>query len=45
MKWFIAHIVPRIHWTTYGENGKRYFHIWRQWFGKCWSHAKFEIKG
>jgi len=44
MKWFILHILPRIHWTTYSEGDKKYFHIWRQWFNKCWGQIKVEVK-
>ena len=45
MKWFFAHILPRIHWTSYGEEGNIYLHIWRQWLGFCWDETKVRVGG
>lgn len=35
---------PRTFWSRYESGGKKYFHIWKQWFGKIYHQAKFEIK-
>jgi len=42
MKWFITHLIPRIHWSSYTRKGERYLQIWRQWLGFCWD--KTEVK-
>lgn len=42
-KWFIANLLPRIHWTTITVEGKPHFYIWRQWLNHCWDVDEMEI--
>lgn len=38
LRFWIAHAVPRTHWTTYTDTatGVRHLAIWRQWGTRCW---------
>jgi hypothetical protein len=41
--WFVKQLLPLAYWTEYEQDGKKYFHIWRMWFGKCFNQSKFQI--
>lgn len=44
MKWYLKQLLPLTYWGTYEEDGKKYFEIWKMWFGKCYNQTRFEIK-
>lgn len=34
---FLGHLVPRTHWTVYGDNeGRERVCIWKQWGNRCY---------
>jgi hypothetical protein len=41
--WYLKQLLPLSYWTTYLRNGKKYFVIWRMWFGKSFDIVEFEI--
>ena len=42
--WYLKQLLPLMYVSKYKEDGKEYVSVWRMWFGKCFSHRKFEIK-
>ncbi len=44
LKWCLKQLLPLINHTTYEKKGKKYFVIWRMWFGKSFDITEFEIK-
>jgi len=42
MKWFIFHLVPRVHWTRYIDDGA-WFVIWRQWLWYTWDETYIKV--
>jgi hypothetical protein len=47
MLWYIKQLLPLTYWTTYTEteSGKKFFVIWRMWFGRSFDIIKFETGG
>lgn len=44
--WFwVSHAVPRVHWTTYTENGDRRLAVWRQWGTRTWAVTTVSVAG
>lgn len=41
----ITQLVPRTHWTVYGnEDGLNHFCIWKQWLGRCYRVIDFPFE-
>jgi len=43
MIWYLKQLLPLRYETTYGENGNRYFEIWRMWFGRCFNQRRYRL--
>jgi hypothetical protein len=43
LKWYLKQLLPLLYYTTYGKDNKKYFTIWRMWFGKVFNQVEFEI--
>lgn len=41
--WYIKHLIPRIHWTKYKEDGDLILHIWRQWLWFCYDETYLNV--
>ena len=42
-KWYVRQILPLTYRSHYVEmNGKKYFTVWRMWFGRCFDIDKVE---
>lgn len=41
--WYFKQLFPLIYYSTYEQDNKKYFHIWRMWFGHCYNQVKIEI--
>ena len=33
--WYLKQLLPLTYRTTYGEDGRKHFVVWRMWFGRC----------
>lgn len=51
IKWLIAHLVwcikqllPLTYRSHYTEDGKKYFEVWRMWFGRSFDRERVEKK-
>ena len=40
--WTLKQLLPLINWSIYEKGNKRYFTIWKMWFGKYFDKTKFE---
>lgn len=36
IEWYLKQLLPLTYRTTYIENRKRHFVVWKMWFGKCY---------
>ena len=43
--WALKQLLPLTYRTTYGENGKRYFSVWRMWLGRSFDVETHQIVG
>jgi hypothetical protein len=43
LKWYLKQLLPLLYYTTYEKGDKKYFTIWRMWFGKVFNQVEFEI--
>jgi len=43
MIWYFKQLLPLTYYSVYHSEGKRHFHIWKMWFGKCYNQVKFNI--
>jgi hypothetical protein len=43
IEWHLKQLLPLTYRTTYKENGKEYFSVWKMWFGRCYDVEKYEI--
>ena len=41
--WYVKQLLPFSYWTIYEKDAKRYFCIWKMWFGRCFDVIEFEI--
>lgn len=37
MLWYIKQLFPCLYRTTYWQDGKKHFVVWRMWFGRCFA--------
>jgi hypothetical protein len=37
IKWYIKQLFPLTYRTTYTQEGKRHFTVWRMWMGRCYA--------
>lgn len=35
--WYLKQLLPLTYRTTYGENGKTHFTVWKMWMGRCYN--------
>ena len=43
MRRHLSRLVPHRHYTTYEQDGLRYWHTWRQWGNHCWGQTRFPV--
>lgn len=36
IKWYFKQLFPLTYRTTYRENGKKHYTVWKMWLGKCY---------
>lgn len=41
--WYIKQLFPCLYYTTYIVENKKYFVIWKMWFGKSFHSIEFQI--
>jgi hypothetical protein len=41
--WYLKQVFPCLYYTTYERDGKKYFTMWRMWFGKVFSDVEFGV--
>jgi hypothetical protein len=41
--WYLKQLLPLIYYTKYEREGKKYFVVWRMWFGKSFDIVEFPI--
>lgn len=41
--WYLKQLFPLTYRSKYNMDGKKYFHVWQMWFGKCFNSEKYEI--
>lgn len=45
LRFLLAHLVPRVHWTTYRtDDGTRRMAVWRQWGTRCWDISDVAVR-
>lgn len=42
--WHLKQLFPQTYRTTYTENGKRHFCVWKMWLGRCCKIDDYIIK-
>ena len=43
MKWYLKQLLPLTYRSHYKKGGKKYFCVWRMWFGRCFAIEEFQI--
>ena len=44
--WYVKQLFPLTYRSKYKDtNGKRYFAVWKMWFGKVYKHDCYDITG
>lgn len=44
--WYVKQLLPLTYRSKYKDtNGKRYFAVWKMWFGKVYKHDCYDITG
>lgn len=43
MLWYLKQLLPLTYRTKCEINGKKYFVVWKMWFGRCYKEDWIEI--
>lgn len=43
--WYVKQLWPCTYRTTYVENGRRHFTVWRMWLGRCFDIDDVVVAG
>jgi hypothetical protein len=44
VEWYLRQLLPLTYRTTYQTEGKKYFVVWKMWFGRSYNVDSFEVK-